>query len=406
MNLLFLHQNFPGQFRHAATRFASQGHRVLAIHEGDPRPLAGVEAHGYRLARGNTPGQHQLAQEFESKVLRGEGAAEVALRLHAQGFRPDLIFAHPGWGEALYIKEVFPEARLVCLMEFYYRSRGQDMGFDPEFPTPSFHQAARLHTKNANLLLAMEAMDLGVAATDWQRSTLPAWAAAKTAVIHEGIDTQEVAPDPRAEISLPDRGVRICAGDEVLTFVARNLEPVRGYHVFMRALPAILKARPQARVFIVGGDDVSYGARPEVGSYRQQYLTEVGHLLDPERVFFLGKVPRSAFIRLMQITRCHIYLTYPFVLSWSMLEAMSAGALVVGSATAPVTEVIEHGVNGLLTGFFDVEGLARTAIEALAEPVRFAALRESARQTILDRYDLERITLPAYERLLGEVSGR
>jgi len=403
MNILFVHQNFPGQFRHVAPYLAQQGHQVVALGQADAGALPGVRMLRYRLARGNAADVHPLAREFETKVLRAEACAEAATSLKSQGFTPDVIFSHPGWGEAMYLKAVFPRARMACLMEFYYRARGQDMGFDPEFPMPGWRDEARLQAKNANLLLAMEAMDLGIAATPWQKQVLPEWARDKTVVLHEGIDTDEVAPDPSAEVFLPNRNVRVRPGDEVLTYVARNLEPVRGYHVFMRALPRILRLRPQARVFIVGGDGVSYGAAPQGKTYRQQYLEEVGHQLDPARVHFMGKVPRNVFLRLMQVTRCHAYLTYPFVLSWSMLEAMSAGAVVVGSDTAPVRDVIRHGENGLLADFYDAEGLADAVADVLGRPQRYAQLGRAARQTVVEGYDLNRVCLPGYESLLHQL---
>lgn len=404
MNILFVHQNFPGQFRHVAPYLAQRGHKVVALGQADAAALPGVHMVRYRVMRGNAVEVHPLAREFETKVLRAEACAEAASALKAQGFTPDVIFSHPGWGESMYLKAVFPQARLVCLMEFYYQARGQDMGFDPEFPMPGWRDEARLQAKNANLLLAMEAMDLGIAATPWQKQVLPQWASDKTEVLHEGIDTNEVAPDPSAEVFLPNRNVRVRPGDEVLTYVARNLEPVRGYHIFMRALPRILRLRPQARVFIVGGDGVSYGAAPQGKTYRQQYLEEVGQQLDPARVHFMGKVPRNVFLRLMQVTRCHAYLTYPFVLSWSMLEAMSAGAVVVGSDTAPVRDVIRHGENGLLTDFFDVDELADTVAEVLGRPQQYAQLGQAARRTVVEGYDLNRVCLPGYEDLLRQIA--
>lgn len=401
MDLLFVHQNFPGQFRHVAPFLAQRGHRVVAVcQDGAKEALPGVRVVSYRVAKGNAPDVHPLAREFETKVLRGDACAQAVLALKAEGFSPQVIFAHPGWGETLYLKAVFPQAKLICLMEFYYRVAGQDMGFDPEFPMPGWRDDARLQAKNANLLLAMEAMDVGIAATPWQRQVLPKWAQAKTVVLHEGVNTSEVAPDPTAELALPDLNVRVRPGDEVLTFVARNLEPVRGYHIFMRALPQILRQRPNARIFIVGGDGVSYGAQPQGTTYRQKYLTEVARQLDPRRVHFMGQVPRNVFLRLMQITRCHVYLTYPFVLSWSMLEAMSAGAVVLGSDTAPVRDVIRHGENGLLTDFFDTNALANAASQVLADPARYAALGKAARRAVVQGYDLRSVCLPGYEALL------
>ena len=401
MDVLFVHQNFPGQFRHVAPFLAARGHRVVALGMNrTDETLPGVKILWYGVKRGNGKDVHPLAREFESKVLRGEACAQAAVQLQKQGFSPRVIVCHPGWGEAMYLKAVFPDARLICLMEYYYRVRGQEMGFDPEFPAPSLDDEARLQAKNANLLLAMEAMDLGIAATPWQASRLPAWAQAKTQVLHEGIDTDEVAPDPAAQVGLPDRGITLRPGDEVLTFVARNLEPVRGYHVFMRALPRILRERPNARVFIIGGDGVSYGAKPDEGGFRQRYLSEVASELDPKRVHFMGQVSRQVFLRMMQITRCHVYLTYPFVLSWSMLEAMSAGAPLVASRTAPVLDVVRDGENGRLVDFFDRDALADAVVDMLARPEAYDAMRQEARRTVVEHYDLRRVCLPAYARLI------
>ncbi|WP_462381130.1 glycosyltransferase [Pseudomonas sp. Marseille-QA0892] len=402
MKILFVHQNFPGQFKHLFAYCMYRGDEVIALGEQKPNAFAADNVVRYQPAQGTTQDMHPWAKEFESKVIRAEAASKAALSLKAKGFEPDVILAHPGWGEALLLKTVFPRAKLICLMEYFYRAEGFDMGFDPEFKEPGFEEHARLLSKNANLLLAMEAMDYGVSPTAFQASTLPAWAAQNVRLIHEGIDTALCIPNPNAVIKLPDRGLEICAGDEVLTFVVRNLEPVRGYHVFMRALPAIMAQRPNVKVFIVGGDGVSYGSAPENGSYRSRYLAEVAAGLDPSRVFFLGKVPHTVFISLMQITRCHVYLTYPFVLGWSVLEAMSCGALVVGSRTAPVEEVIEDGKNGLLVDFFDIVGLSERVCNALEAPEAYEAMRARARETVITRFDLQRVSLPAYARLLDE----
>lgn len=377
---------------------------MVAVHAGDETT---VHAHISKSVSdlpnvGNAQGVHRWAAEFESKMIRAEACANACRRLKSQGFEPEVILAHPGWGEPLLVKSIFPKAKLVCLMEFFYRSRGLDMGFDPEFPAVDLEAEGRLMAKNANLLLAMEAMDWGVTPTPWQASTMPDWLNSKMRVIHEGIDTKSCAPDASAQMILPSRDLKVHAGEEVLTFVARNLEPVRGYHIFMRALPEIMRRRPQAKVFLVGGEGVSYGAAPAEGSYRMQYLKEVAAQLDPARVFFMGKVSYDVFKCLMQITRCHVYLTYPFVLSWSMLEAMSSGALVVGSNTGPVKDVIEHGRNGMLTDFFDVSGLANQVCEVLAHPERFDSMRVAARETVVRRFDLRTTSLPAYERLLKD----
>jgi glycosyltransferase involved in cell wall biosynthesis len=222
-------------------------------------------------------------------------------------------------------------------------------------------------------------------------------------VIHEGVDSTVARPDPTARLILANESrVEFKAGDEIVTYVARNLEPYRGFPSFMRSLPKILAARPNARVLIVGGDEVSYGARlPQGESYKKRLLAELGDSLDLSRVHFLGKIPYGAFIKVLQVSRVHVYLTYPFVLSWSMLEAMSAGCLIVGSRTQPVQEVLHHGANGLLVDFFSPDEIADRVTAALEDRLAFESLRQNARQTVLDRYDLRSVCLPAHLRLLN-----
>ena len=223
----------------------------------------------------------------------------------------------------------------------------------------------------------------------------------KIEVIHEGINTDKAAPNPGAQLTLKRDGTVFNCGDEVVTFVSRNLEPYRGYHTFMRALPRILAERPRARILIIGGDSVSYGSSaPKGGTWRDVFLREVRDTLDMSRVHFVGRVSYAIFLNAMQISSVHVYLTYPFVLSWSMLEAMACGGLIVGSDTAPVREVIHHGVNGLLTNFFNADALAEHVIDALAFPQRYHPLRTLARRTIIDNYDLQSVCLPRGINLL------
>ncbi|MEK6593280.1 MAG: glycosyltransferase [Pseudomonadota bacterium] len=398
MNLLFVHQNFPGQFKHLAPALAQAGHRVHAFAIGGS-DVAGVEVLRYKPARGNGRDTHAYAREFETKVIRGEACATAALQLKASGYTPDVIIANPGWGESLFLKDVWPQARMLALIEFYYAAQGLDYGFDAEFHRTDVVDAAQLRAKNAHLLLALEAMDGGWSPTHFQRNTVPHSYRGRLEVIFDGIATDVVRPDAAATLSVAGHTFR--AGEEIVTFINRNLEPMRGYHRFMRALPEILRRRPNAVALIIGGDGVSYGAAPPAGSTWQQiFLDEVRERLDMRRVFFLGRVPYGEYLKVLQVSACHVYLTYPFVLGWSCIEALSAGGLVVGSATPPVQEVIAHQKNGLLVDFFDAGALADTVIDSLARPAHYAPLRAAARETALTRYDLASLCLPQQMRLI------
>lgn len=402
MKILFVHQNFPGQFLHLAPELQRRGHECLALTDlANNRPSA-VPVLRYRHdAPAPDPAACRLGRNYTQMSDRGVTVARAALQLRDQrGFVPDVILGHSGWGETLFLKEIWPQARLLVYSEFYYSGRGRDVGFDPEFDTPGFDQVMVAQGRAAHLGQALLHADAGLSPTQWQASTFPPVLRDRIEVIFDGVDTGVMAPNPSASLTLPG-GRMLRAGDEVLTFVNRNLEPYRGYHVFMRALPAVMAARPQAQVVIVGGDEVSYGrAAPAGKSWKQIFLDEVQGRIDPDRVHFLGKVPYPAFVALMQISRAHAYLTYPFVLSWSMLEAMAAGALIIGSRTAPVQEVIEDGVNGRLVDFFDVKGWSATLTEALAAPQRFTAMRQAARETILRGYDLRAVCLPRMVRFV------
>ena len=349
-----------------------------------------------------------VAGHLNKRMARGAAVAKVLLQLRRDGFTPDVVVGHGGWGETLFVRDVWPGTRIVLHAEFYYSAEGADAGFDPEFcGTPHEGFAMQVRGRNAAMALALQDADVGVAPTRWQASRFPDELRRKIQVVHEGIDTDLVRPDPNAVLRLKGAGVVLRPGDEVVTYVARNLEPHRGFHVFMmRALPGILKERPRAHAIIVGGDGTSYGPGPAGGgTWRARMLAEVSDRLDPARVHFVGWLPYGALIRVLQVSAAHVYLTYPFVLSWPMLDAMSAGALVVGSRTPPVEDVIEDGRNGVLRGFFDLDGLVRAVADVLAQPAAWHPLRERARATIRSRYDLRRVCLRGWSDLLAPADG-
>ncbi len=390
MNLLFIHQNMPGQFRHLISSFGrDQSHRVVCLSRRADFAPQGIGRVVYQLPEQEEQpaGLHPFLAPVDTAIRHGHQAAAACTILARNGFRPDLIIAHPGWGESLYVREVFPTARLLHYCEWYYHPHGADTNFDPAAQQDLDGNCAVL-TRNAHLLLALEACDWGMSPTQWQKRQHPAAYHPKISVLFDGIDTESAAPNREARFRLPNGRV-LAPGDEVVTYVARSLEPYRGFPSFMRALPAILRRRPSAQVVLVGGDEVSYGRPPpDGGTWRSVLQAEVP--LDAERVHFLGHVSRADYLRLLQVSAVHVYLTVPFVLSWSVLEAMSSGCLVVGSATPPVQEVIVHEENGLLVDFFSPAEIADRVVDALSAPERYAKLRQAARWTALSRYSLTR----------------
>jgi glycosyltransferase involved in cell wall biosynthesis len=415
VRVLFVHQNFPGQYRHLARHYAAiPGHEVVAVGEKrnvlQQRPaFPGVRLLGYEIPAAGA-GNGAMDAALHRAIRRGQVVAAGAAALRKSGFRPDVVFAHIGWGEALFLKDIFPEAAVVLYCEYYYRARGGDLGFDPEFPVTA-EKILRLRLMNAPLLMALDASDRGVAPTRWQQSRFPAAHAARIDVMHEGIRTDAVAPRADARFVLPGSGRVLSRNDEVVTYVARNLEPYRGFHVFMRALPEIQKRRPRAHVVIAGGDDVSYSPRLPAGqTWRARLLREMDGKIDLARVHFTGRIPYASYLSLLQVSSAHVYLTYPFVLSWSLLEAMSAGCAVVASRSAPVEEVIVDGQNGVLADFLSPGDIACRVDEMLRQPDRARALGDAARRTAVERYDLARVCLPGQvalvERLLSHRASR
>lgn len=419
MKILFIHQNFPGQFKFLAPLLASRGHQVVAMtmRKIQERSWQGVQLVAYSANRGTTPQVHPWVSDFETKTIRGEACFRAALRMKQQGFEPEVIIAHHGWGESLFLKDVWPGARLGIYCEFFYRSSGADTGFDPEFPAPDPGDVCRLRLKNLNNLLHFDIADAGISPTVWQASTFPDDFRRRIRVVHDGIDTAALAANPEIRFTLQSEtgeALTLSRSDEVITFVNRNLEPYRGYHVFMRALPRILRERAEARVLIVGGNDVSYGAKPSKERYGERswkdiFIEEVRNDIPEEawkRVVFLGNLSYPHFVALLQVSRVHVYLTYPFVLSWSLLEAMSLGCAIVASDTAPLREAIAHDRTGLLVDFFGVEQLANEVTALLDDPARRHRLGSAARTFAREHYDLRTVCLPRQLEWVAALAGQ
>jgi len=404
MNYLFIHQNFPGQYRHVVKHLTEQrGNQVYFITQPNSNAMPGVTKVTYPRDSRGPINCHAYSVEIDRAIHNGVAVAEVCQRLRNEGFVPDLIIGHSGWGETLFVKDVFADVPLLANFEFFYHARGVDVGFDPEFVS-IFNDPLRLRARNATNLLAFDAADWGHSATRWQRSLYPPEMRPRITRLHEGVDTELAKPGRGATFKVPGTRRAFTARDQVVTYVARNLEPYRGFHIFMRALPAVLRRCPRAQVVIVGGDGVSYGTQPPPrSSYREMLLDEVGSKLDLERVHFVGMLEHEAYLTLLKVSAVHVYLTYPFVLSWSFIEALASGCLVVASATPPVLEVLEDGVNGIAVDFFSTRALANRIESALEEPQRYKELREAARATAVSEFDLNTVLLPRWNTLFDDL---
>ncbi len=380
MRLLFVHQNFPGQFLHVLRHLAAAGrHDLIFITQENANFIPGVRKATYRGPGELNPLIHRDAQEFDHAVARAQSVAQVAANLKTLGFRPDVIVGHHGWGEMLSLGDVWPDVPLIGYYEFYYNVKGFDVNFDPEFQTSS-EALSRVRAKNAVNLLALGNPGRGITPTHFQRSTYPAWAHGRIDVLPEGVNLDVCFPVPgAAQVAFQHGKLVVQPGGKLVTYVARDLEPYRGFHIMMRALPSLLRARPDVQVALVGSDGVSYGARLPDSTWREHMLREVGPSLDLDRVHFCGRMDYADYVRLLQRSDAHVYLTYPFVASWSLREALAIGCALVASDTAPVKEFVSHGQTGLLTPFLNAAGLSLRIQETLEDTALAARLRRGAR---------------------------
>ncbi len=402
--VLFVHNTFPGRFAFLAEALLARGDTVGAIAGFGEGGYPGVTFRKYRVAQGSTPNLYRPAVRAEADLLRGCAAAAEAQALKAQGFTPDLIISHPGWGESLMMREVWPHARQILQGEFYYRSHGADTHFDPEFETDTSPEADyRIHAKNMGVTLSAMDADAIVCPTPFQGSLYPKPLQPLVKVIHEGVDVDRARPLEQPGLKLSDGRV-LDRSTPVVTFINRRFEPMRGFHTMMRALPHFLRDAPDAQVLMIGADEKGgYGpGAPDGRTWGQVFLAEQGAGIDRTRVHFVGPIAYDLMVQALNLGRAHVHFTYPFVLSWSLIDAMACGALILGSDTAPVRDAVEDGVNGRLLNFFDAEGLARAMTEAVSEPERFAPLRAAARATAVERYDQTRLCRPEWMRLIDE----
>jgi glycosyltransferase involved in cell wall biosynthesis len=401
--VLFVHTNFPAQFRHLAESLVARGVPCYAIAAEHAPGLPGVRTLRYVLQRGTTPGIVPLAVRAEADLIRGRIALESARALKAEGVDPAVIVGHPGWGESVLLDDAFPNARQVMFSEFFYRGRGLDVDFDNEFLPLTDVGVLQCKAKNAVMALALTDADVIVAPTEFQASVLPTVFAPRVRIIHEGVDVDAIRPDPAQPFVLDDGRV-IAPGTPVITHINNQMEALRGLHIFARALPRLLAEVPDAQVLIIGEEkERAYGGTaPDGKTWKQVCLEGLEDRLDPARVHFLGKVKHSRMLAALRLSTAHVYYSYPFVLSWSLVEAMASGCYVIGSDTAPLHDAIEDGVNGRLLPFFDVDALTDVLVAACRDPAASAGMRVAARKTAVARFD-RKTGLAAWLELLTEL---
>lgn len=402
MRILFTHKNFPAQFRHMAEHLGKSPDNEVIFATTNPRlewDIPGVKKAVFQEPAPSRGTGNQLCKGFDEATRFGANLLRSCRDLKKQGFVPDIMVGHSGWGQTLFLRDIFPDTPFLAYFEWYYNIRGPEILFDGRQRTES--ETANIRLSNTPMLHDLAACAGGISPTRWQKSQFPKEFHSKIAQIHDGINTNYFAPAPTPP-KLELTGVDLSGATELLTYCSRGLEPYRGFPQFYRALPRILRERPGCHILIVGEDRVCYSPRlPEGQTYKQLVTREVE--LDESRVHFTGPLPYGQYKQVLQASSAHIYLTWPFVLSWSFLEAMSCGCLMIGSDTPPVREVLAHGYNGLLTDFHSPEQIAEDVIATLKNKEKLGALRTKARQTIKERYCLSR-ALPMQIDLLHKVA--
>jgi glycosyltransferase involved in cell wall biosynthesis len=406
VKFLFVHQNFPGQFLHIVRHLvAARQHDIVFITENNDNVINGVRKVPYAKPSPAAAEAHIAARELDGAVRRADAVGRTAANLKLLGYEPDIIIGHQGWGEMLNLRDVWPKIPMLGYMEFYYQPIGIDVGFDPEFPV-GVDDFPRIRAKNAINHIALNLDAEGQSPTEWQISTYPEWARKRINLLWEGVNLDVCKPDPKIRRApLTIGGMTIEPSDKLVTYVSRDLEPYRGFPLMMRAIPHLLRARKDIKIVMVGGDGVSYGNPPPTGgTWREVMLREIGAGIDLSRVVFPGRIPYEAYLSMLQRSDAHVYLTYPFVASWSLREALAIGCAIVGSDTQPVREFITHGENGLLTSFFDPPGIANAAVALIEDTGLSRRLRNNARQYAEARLSMVDY-LKSYDALIERMTG-
>lgn len=398
MNILFIHRSFPAQFRHIALELAKDPmNLVMFITANDNLEVRGINKIIYKHKREVPENCHPYLRMFEEAIDHGQGVADILVAMKNKGIKPDVIFGH-SWGNTMFIKDIFPDVPFLCYFEWYWNAEGADIGFDGRIPDED--QRARIRCNNSYLLHDLCSCDAGLSPTYWQRDQFPKEFHDKIKVLHDGVNTDLCKPDANAKFLIKDKNLELSADDEVITYATRGMESYRGFPEFMKAAEKLLKKRPKAHIVIGGEDKVYYGSELAEGTFKEVMLKHLK--LDMNRVHFVGALPFNEYVKLLQVSSAHVYPTYPFVLSWSLLDAMAVGCCIVASSTQPVLEVIKDNYNGLLYDFYNVDQLVQKVEYALNNKEKMQEIRNNALKTVLDNYALKDL-LPKHLEYLNSL---
>jgi len=399
MHILFVHQNFPAQFGHIASYLAThKGYRCTFASEKPAGHSNGIERIQYRTRGGATRNNHYCSRTFENCIWHTHAVYE-ALKARPD-IKPDVVVGHSGFGSTLFLRELY-DCPIINYFEYFYRTTKSDMDFRPDFPSSELNRL-RANARNAMLLLDLNNCDVGYCPTSWQRSNIPDLFHEKVRVLFDGIDTETWKP-----VELESRNIAghdIPADKKIVTYVSRGMESMRGFDIFMKAAKVICDRRDDVIFLVVGEDRICYGGDDKIigmPSFKNWVLQQDHYDLD--RIRFLGRIPPTELVKLFSLSDLHFYLTVPFVLSWSLMDALACGATVLASKTGPIEEMITHGENGLLVDFFDIEGFADQAEEVLNAVGDYQHLGRAGVDMIRDRYSLD-VCLPQMEELYQQAT--
>ena len=400
MNIIFIHRNFPAQFKFLADILSNNPeNNVLFVTNNTATPTFGkIKKLSYKLKRKVPDDCHRYLRFYEESIIHGQAAAEMLASIKMSGFEPDVIVGH-SWGNSLFVKEIFPDVPYIAYIEWYYNYHNSDVDFKDK--NISIDEKASLMCKNAHILQDLVNCDYAISPTNWQKSQIPKIFHDKIKILHEGINTDICVPDENVQFKVPQKDIILTSKDEVLTYATRGMEEYRGFPEFMKAASILMKQRPNMHVLIGGEDRVCYGRQLRNDTFKQKMLRELE--FDMDRLHFTGPLPYSEYLKLLQVSTAHIYLTYPFVLSWSFIEAMSCGCRIIASDTAPVQEVLEDGKEGLMVDFYDIDKMVSLANDIMDHREKYDNLRKNAREKAIKNYNLKTL-LPQQLEFLTNVA--